>query len=655
MALSKNVLIWFIGLFLLLLLSAIHVTQGQAAFGIADLLKDMWKPGEIQNILLTIRLPRVVIGVLADSALACAGVLLQTVTRNPLSSAGTLGVNAGAYFFVVLAMVAFPQMLAEYRFLVAIMGAAVAALIILALAGKQLDPVRTALTGMICTMIFSALTSSLQLMFEKQTQTAFLWGSGSLVQLGWSGVQFASGLILITLLIMVLFSRSFDILALGEDVASSLGSNVRGIKWLAWVLSIVAAAVTVSVVGPIGFVGLIAPHLVRLFGIHDHRPLLIQSMIWGAVLIIGADVLGRFLSSGSEVPVGAMTALIGGPWLMLLAYRTGKKHSVRANHMGGAQFPRSFPLLVLIAIVISVIILAVSLSFGGTTWTPIRSWFDGSIWSSSAVQFRLPRVFGTFFVGVLLALSGLLLQAVLRNPLADASILGVTSGGGVGGLLIMLVLGASAAWIPVGAMTGAALAMAIILFVTRRSNWEPIMLALMGISVSAIASAVIQVLIVRADIYITPALVWLAGSTYGISWNDLGLLAVTVIIVVPITLLCSRQLDLLAYGDDVATGLGMRVGAVRLLAIVLGVTMGGIAVAIVGTIGFVGLITPHIVRRLTGQHHFKLIILSSITGGFLLVLADFLGRFLLAPKEVPSGLMIALIGAPYILYLLRKT
>ncbi|MCY9514043.1 iron ABC transporter permease [Paenibacillus apiarius] len=653
---TKSVSIWVAGFVLLLLFSAIHMTQGQAAIRLADVLQGVWMKGKVQNILLELRLPRVAIGLIAGAALASAGVMLQTITRNPLASAGTLGINAGAYFFVVLAMIAFPNLLAEYRFLIALFGAAAAALLIMALVGKQLDPVRIALTGMICTMLFSALTSGLQILFEEQTQTVFLWGSGSLVQFGWSGVQFSAGMAAVSLLLMILLSRSLDLLSLGEDVASSLGGNVVRTKLAAWMLAIVASAVTVSVVGPIGFVGLVAPHLVRLMGIQGHRAVLIHSALWGALLLIGADVFGRWLSPAAEVPVGAMTALIGGPWLMVLAYRTGKKHSSRTNRLGGTDTPKSFLVLVLLLSVLSVFVLLLGLSFGGTKWLSSAALLDGSGWSSAAVQFRIPRVLGAFLVGVLLALSGLLFQAVLRNPLAEPSILGVTSGGGVGGLLVLLVFpGLSAAWIPMGAIIGALAAMAIILAITWRSNWEPIMLALMGISVSAIASAIIQILIVRANIYITPALVWLAGSTYGISWKSFSLLLVVVVITVPLVFVLTRKLDLLGYGDEIATGLGLDVGRERLFAIGLGVAMAGFAVSIVGTIGFIGLIAPHIVRRLTSPEHRLMVPLVMLTGGFLLVLADFMGRYLLAPKEVPSGLMIALIGAPYILYLLRRT
>ena len=258
---KKVLYIMVVGFFLLILLSFIHLTQGQADYTVSQLVKEVWTEGRVQDIVLSLRLPRLVVGILAGGALAVAGAVLQTLTNNPLASASTLGINAGAYFFVVISMIFFPAVLGSFPFIVALAGAVLSSVLVVVLAGKQMEPVRVALTGMIISLLFASLTGSLQLLFENQTNGLFLWGSGTLVQLNWNGVSFAGPIIGLFFIVALILSKPMDTLSLGEDIASSLGQNVRLVKLLAWAVAIILAASTVSVVGPIGFVGLMAPHI----------------------------------------------------------------------------------------------------------------------------------------------------------------------------------------------------------------------------------------------------------------------------------------------------------------------------------------------------------------------------------------------------------
>ncbi|WOV87634.1 iron ABC transporter permease [Sporosarcina oncorhynchi] len=636
------------GLFLLVILSFIHLTQGQADYTVSQLVKEVWVEGRIQDIVLSLRLPRLVIGILAGGALAVAGAALQTLTNNPLASASTLGINAGAYFFVVASMIFFPSILGDFPFLVALAGAVLSSVLVVTLAGKQMEPVRVALTGMIISLLFASMTGSLQLLFENQTNGLFLWGSGTLVQLNWNGVSFAGPMIIILFIFTLGLAKPMDILSLGEDVASSLGQNVRVIKLLAWAAAILLAATTVSVVGPIGFIGLMAPHIVRMLGIRGHLQIFLQSFLWGSVMLIGADVLGRLIQPGQEVPVGAMTALVGGPWLLYLAWRTAKTHSRGDRQMGGTLKPVKLPIVVAIVTVLIVGVLTLALSYNGSVWS--MDWMKPVIWN-----FRVPRVLTAFIVGVMLALAGVLLQGVLRNPLADASVLGVTSMGGAGAMLLLVMIPSiPVEYMPLGAVAGAAIALGIILVTSWKNNFQPMLVALMGIAISAFGSAATQVFVVKAKLAVAAALVWLSGSTYGKGWEDVQLALVMVAILIGPAIYLTRSLDTLTFGDDVAAGLGLSVKSTRVWALVVGVAISTAGVAIVGTIGFVGLVAPHIARRLVGFRHLPLLTVSGLLGGLLLVTADFVGRILIAPKDIPSGLVVALIGTPYLLYLLRK-
>lgn len=636
------------GFFLIVLLSLIHLTQGQADYTVRELVTQVWTPGRVQDIIISLRLPRLVIGIVAGGALAVAGAILQTLTNNPLASAGTLGINAGAFFFVVVSTIFFPSFLGDMPFITALFGAILSSIMVIVLAGKQMEPVRVALTGMIISLLFASLTGSLQLIFENETNGLFLWGSGTLVQLNWDGVRFAAPIILVLFVFALIISKSLDIYSLGEDIATSLGQNVRIIKLVTWGIAIVLAAVTVSVVGPIGFIGLMAPHIVRMLGVKGHFWIIAHSFLWGSVMLIGADVLGRLIQPGQEVPVGAMTALIGGPWLLYLAWRTAKTHQRGDKQMGGALKPVKLPLVLAIVGALIVIVFVFALSFNGSEWT--FEWMKPAIFN-----FRIPRVITAFIVGVMLAITGVLLQGVLRNPLADASVLGVTSMGGAGAMLLLVMIPSiPVAYMPLGAVAGASVALGIILLTSWKNNFQPMLVALMGIAISAFGSAATQVFVVKAKLAVAAALVWLSGSTYAKGWDDVQLALLLFVLLLGPAIYVTRSLDALTFGDDVASGLGLSVRNARIGAMVIGVAISTVGVALVGTIGFVGLVAPHIARRLVGFRHLQLLVVSGLIGGLLLVSADFIGRIIIAPKDVPSGLVVALIGTPYLLYLLRK-
>ncbi|MBE3102619.1 MAG: iron ABC transporter permease [Bacilli bacterium] len=636
------------GFFLLSLLSIIHLTQGQAEYSIGELFTEAWVPGRVQDILLSFRLPRLVIGILAGGALAVSGAILQTLTNNPLASPGTLGINAGAFFFVVVSTIFFPSFLGGMPFVTALLGATLSSAMVIVLAGKQMEPVRVALTGMIIALLFASVTGSLQLLFENKTNGLFLWGSGTLVQLNWDGVEFAAPVILLAFVAALILSKSLDIYSLGEDLATSLGQNVRVIKLATWAIAILLAAVTVSVVGPIGFIGLMAPHIVRMLGVKGHFGILFHSFLWGSVMLVGADVLGRFIQPGQEVPVGAMTALIGGPWLLYLAWKTAKMHKSGDRQMGGTIKPVKLPIVLGIVGSLIVGIFVLALSFNGIDWS-----FE---WTKPVIlNFRVPRIITAFIVGVMLAITGVLLQGVLRNPLADASVLGVTSmAGAVAMLLLVMFPAIPVEYMPLGAIIGAILALGIILFTSWKSNFQPILVALIGIAISAFGSAATQVFVVKAKLSVAAALVWLSGSTYGKGWDDVQLALLFLVLFIGPAIYVTRSLDALTFGDDVASGLGLSVRNARVGAMVIGVAISTAGVALVGTIGFVGLVAPHIARRLVGFRHLPLLVTSGLIGGLLLVTADFIGRIAIAPKDIPSGLVVALIGTPYLLYLLKK-
>jgi ferric hydroxamate transport system permease protein len=657
------------GLAALFVLSILSLGFGEAKIPAATVLEGLLNRQDVMehNLLWDIRMPRTVIGLLAGAALAAAGALLQTITKNPLASSDTLGINAGAYFMVVLGMVTFPALQHQFPFLLAVAGGLIAALAAYLLSGgKGATPVRLALSGMIVSMVLGAFTSALHIFNKNETQNLFLWGSGSLIQLDWDGVKYAWPFVIPLLIAAMLAGRQFDALELDESTARSLGQRVGLARGLGLGLSVLLAAVVVSVVGPIGFVGLVAPHLVRLSGIRKHHLLIPASALWGALLITAADTLARMVrSSVGEMPVGAVMAIIGAPWLIWLVLTkmkniSGSGSGQSSMDIGGTALRMRFVPTVIFMTVLLIVVILVSLSLGGTR-IPISDLLgslfhsgDGSY--SVLLNLRLPRTLVAAGGGIALAISGVLIQSAVRNPLADASIIGVTSGAGLGALTILVAFPAlTVLAVPIAAIAGGALAAAFVFFMAWRRALNPSVLILLGIAVSAIASAGIQVMIVKGSLWSSSSLIWLTGSTYGRSWSQFNSLLIFLIVLVPLAYYLGRRFDLLAFGDESSTGLGLPVRGTRLWAMIIGVMLAAGAVASVGTIGFLGLMAPHAVRMMIGHHTRRSIVLSGLLGGLMLVIADTLGRTIMAPKEIPSGLIIMLIGAPYFLFLMYRS
>lgn len=287
--------------------------------------------------------------------------------------------------------------------------------------------------------------------------------------------------------------------------------------------------------------------------------------------------------------------------------------------------------------------------FGGPDpgLTPIE---DGIIWN-----LRLPRVLGAAAVGAGLALCGAVMQAVTRNPLADPYLLGLSSGASVGAV-IALLLGLHAL-LPVTAFIGAMAALVAALGLAQLAGGlTPARTILAGVAVSAVGGALTSLLIfwnAQGDSY-RDILSWLMGSLSGVEWDETGRAALALVVLgVPICA-AARLLDAFAFGDSAAAALGVRVGTVRWTMLAATAVLTGVLVSMSGSIGFIGLVVPHAARLLVGPGHRTLLPVSALTGALLLVWADTLARTAFDPRELPVGIVTALIGAPLFALLLAR-
>lgn len=287
--------------------------------------------------------------------------------------------------------------------------------------------------------------------------------------------------------------------------------------------------------------------------------------------------------------------------------------------------------------------------FGGPDpgLTPIE---DGIIWN-----LRLPRVLGAAAVGAGLALCGAVMQAVTRNPLADPFLLGLSSGASVGAVIALLV--GLHALLPVTAFLGAMVALVAALGLAHLAGGlTPARTILAGVAVSAAGGALTSLLVfwnAQGDSY-RDILSWLMGSLSGVEWDATGRAALALFVLgVPI---CAgaRLLDAFAFGDSAAAALGVRVGAVRWTMLAGTAVLTGVLVSMSGSIGFIGLVVPHAARLLVGPGHRILLPVSALTGALLLVWADTLARTAFDPRELPVGIVTALLGAPLFALLLAR-
>lgn len=303
------------------------VMLGTTEIAISSLLSSLahYDPTNIAHIILfTERLPRAVIAALVGASLAIAGALMQTMTRNPLASPGILGINAGAMFFVVVAVSFLPLHTPAHYVWAALLGALVAALLVVLLSrGRhgELSPLRVVLAGVAVTAMFVSFSQGLLVIDQQSFESVLYWLAGSVSGRDLSLVAPLLPLFGGALLLSALLVRYANALLLGDDMVTGLGMQAITIKLLLGLIIIVLAGSSVALAGMIGFVGLIVPHMARgLFGI-DHRWLLPACALLGACLLLLADLGSRFLMPPQEIPVGVMTALIGTPFFIYLARR----------------------------------------------------------------------------------------------------------------------------------------------------------------------------------------------------------------------------------------------------------------------------------------------------------------------------------------------
>ncbi len=601
-------------------------------------------------------LPRLTVSLLAGAGLGLVGVLFQQVLRNPLAEPSTLGVAAGAQLGLTIATLWVLPGGEFTRQLAAMVGAIVVGGLVFGVAwGKRMSPVTLILAGLVLGLYCGAVNSLLALFHYDQLQGMFLWGTGALNQQDWSAVQFILPRLLVAGLLAALLLRPLTLLGLDDGVARNLGLGLSMARFCTLGLAIIFSAMLVSAVGVIGFIGLFAPLMAKMLGARRLAHRMMLAPLLGALLLWLTDqVMIGVTQVWREIPTGAATALFGAPMLLWLLPRLRSAATPPPMNLGD-KVPAergNLPAWILVGGLVLLIGLTLALMLGKNA--------GGWHWSlgaelDSLLPWRWPRVLSALAAGMMLAVAGTLIQKLTGNPMASPEVLGISSGAAFGVVMMLfMVPGDAFVWLLPAGSLGAAATLLIIMIAAGRGGFSTERMLLAGIALSTAFTTVIFLLLASGDPRMGGLLTWLSGSTYSVEPAQAlhtALVAAGLMVLAP---LCRRWLTILPLGGATARSVGIALTPARLTILLLAAVLTAMATLTVGPLSFVGLMAPHMARMLGFHRALPQMVIAALLGGLLMVFADWCGRMLLFPYQIPAGLLATFIGAPYFVYLLRK-
>ncbi|WP_423062177.1 Fe(3+)-hydroxamate ABC transporter permease FhuB [Citrobacter portucalensis] len=599
-------------------------------------------------------LPRLAISLLVGAGLGLVGVLFQQVLRNPLAEPTTLGVATGAQLGItVTTLWAIPGALTTQ--FAALAGACVVGALVFGVAwGKRLSPVTLILAGLVVSLYCGAINQLMVIFHHDQLQSMFLWSSGTLTQTDWSGVQRLWPQLLGGVMLTLLLLRPMTLMGLDDGVARNLGLALSLARLAALSLAIVISALLVNAVGIIGFIGLFAPLLAKMLGARRLLARLVLAPLIGALILWLSDQIILWLTRvWMEVSTGSVTALIGAPLLLWLLPRLRSMSAPDMNVSNRIAAERQNVLMFALAGgVILLLTLVVALSFGRDAhgWT----WASGAM-LDELMPWRWPRILAALIAGVMLAVAGCIIQRLTGNPMASPEVLGISSGAAFGVVLMLfLVPGNAFGWLLPAGSLGAAVTLLIIMIAAGRGGFSPHRMLLAGMALSTAFTMLLMMLQASGDPRMAGVLTWISGSTYNASGEQVLRTGIVMVILLAMTPLCRRWLTILPLGGDTARAVGMAITPSRVGLLLLAAGLTATATMTIGPLSFVGLMAPHIARMMGFRRAMPHMLISALAGGVLLVFADWCGRMVLFPYQIPAGLLSTFIGAPYFIYLLRK-
>lgn len=672
----------------LILLTALAVTAalcsiafGTRVVGIGEIVGGLsGSRTDIGALVVAERLPRTAVALVAGAALGVSGALMQAVTRNPIADPGILGVNIGASLAILIG-VAFLDISGASQFLwFALIGATLTAVFVYAIGSLGPGgptPVKLALAGVATSAVLSCAISAVMLPRAQGLDDYRFWQMGSLGRGNWNSLTTIAPFLAVATVLALLVAGPLNSLALGEEMAIGLGVNVTRTRLAAASAGVLLCSAVTAVIGPIGFVGLMVPHTVRMLCGPDHRWLLPLSALCGADLLTLSDVVGRVVSRPSAaLPVAVVTAFIGAPILIMIVRGTKVRElmstpsiteattsapNIQSLHPGFSIAGRRRRTLrfaaVTIALALTAAALWVAMILVGETWyspDEVLAVLSGDIVPGASFdvgEIRLPRAIIGLLAGMAFGMAGTTSQTMLRNQLASPDIIGITSGASASAVFAILVLGWSPAGIGVNILAIACgLGTALTIFrPSGQGRSQGGRLILIGIGVSAMFTSLISYLQLQGNVYkAIEAMRWLSGSLDSVSWNQVPVLAAAMAVCGALLLVIGRDLGPLTLGEETATGLGVPVNRARLALVITMVALSAFATAATGPIAFVSFLAGPMAARLIGQTDHSLLVPAALMGAVIVLGCDLVAQCFLS-AALPVGVVTGLMGAPYLI------
>ena len=647
---NKKIIMFWAGLFIFAALIALlqFLTAWNSTVDNAEM-------RQLQHIIaLNMVLPRSAMALICGAGLALSGLLLQQILRNPLAEPTTLGIASGAQLAMTIGILYLPASWLSREYL-ALIGAFSAVLVVLLLNHKRrLEPASVILSGMIISLTATAAATALILANGDYVFSLFVWGGGSLEQLGWSPFLWLSIKLIIGALLASLLLRPLTLFNVDDANMRSLGVSFLAIRLIVIVISVAIASFIIAEVGILGFVGLVGPALARLSGARSLKQLMIASPIIGAILLWATDGVTYLVQTftRTDIPVGAATALLGGPLLLWMLPKL-RMFEWPSSQTGDIIRRAAHPILfitILIASLALVALIALSLGRG-----PQGFFIATDSLFQDFIDLRFERLLFTMISGACLALAGALLQRLTANPLASPEILGTGLGAGVGLAVILLTIASpSLAQQWIGAAIGAFISIIFIMLLAMRGQFGSEKLLLAGVGFGAMASSVLTALIATGTPQGYALLGWLSGTTtQATSWG-IGFAAIILIAAFIIIFCLSRWITILPLGDVAMRSLGLSTGLVRAIIVIIATSLTAIGSLMIGPLSFVGLIAPHIARYYGINKTRSLMVASALLGALIMAITDWLSRMIAFPYNLPPGLFASLIGGLCLIMILSQ-
>lgn len=598
------------------------------------------------------QLPRLVMALMVGAMLGLVGSLMQQLTQNALTSPLTLGTSSGAWLALIIVNVWFPELVGDHSALAAMAGAMLSLFLVIFIAGpKNMTGLPLVLSGMVVNILLGSVASAIILLNAEYAKNVFIWGAGDLTQNGWESVQWLLPRLSVSLLLLVFAPRILTLMRLGHQGAAARGLNVVPAFIVLMAVGLWLMAASTTAVGVISFIGLLTPNIARALGARTPRVELTMSALLGSLLLVVTDAAAQLLSqlTVDAIPSGTTAAAIGAPALLWFSRR-----KMKAQDQVSIKLPPSRDRLAALSLPALMLLVAGILCLTAVFVTDGHNWHV-ALPTAYQWELRWPRMLTALSAGVGLAIAGTVLQRLIYNPLASPDILGISAGAtfalvGASVFLGMNIFAVGSAL----AFAGSMLVLAVLLILGRRHQFAPSSLILIGIALTALIDALVQFALAKGTQDSYSILTWLAGSTYRVTEGKAIFLFIGVATLLAFTLATSRWLTLISAGRQFAAARGLNVqlcsalllGAVALLCALVTATMGPVA--------FVGLLAPHMAVMLGAKQAREQLIVASLVGAAVMLIADWVGQTVLFPAQIAAGTLVSVIGGSYFLFLLIR-